>query len=160
MNSHPARVSLIHPSLCIPLYPSCTSIKPPSWSASGGNWRRQWRYDASAYFVPMRDIYQFRNTEYFLLIYRLVGLIHHNRYLHSFALGKRNCSRVELYQSYRVRVNHTRPVQYTASLGDEQTKFSGASGDREIFIFPVQLTTSRIGNLNWFIHTLLFPEQL
>ena len=29
-----------------------------------------------------------------------------------------------------------------------QTKFSGANNaDREIFIFPVQLTTSRIGNL-------------
>ena len=28
-----------------------------------------------------------------------------------------------------------------------ETKFSGANGDREIFIFPVQLTTSRIGNL-------------
>ena len=25
-----------------------------------------------------------------------------------------------------------------------ETKFSGASGDREVFIFPVQLTTSRI----------------
>ena len=28
-----------------------------------------------------------------------------------------------------------------------ETKFSGANVDREIFIFPVQLTTSRIGNL-------------
>ena len=28
-----------------------------------------------------------------------------------------------------------------------ETKFSGANGDREIFIFPVQVTTSRIGNL-------------
>ena len=27
-----------------------------------------------------------------------------------------------------------------------ETKFSGANGDREIFIFPVQLTTSRIVN--------------
>ena len=27
-----------------------------------------------------------------------------------------------------------------------ETKFSGANTDREIFIFPVQLTTSRIGN--------------
>ena len=26
-----------------------------------------------------------------------------------------------------------------------ETKFSGAKGDREIFIFRVQLTTSRIG---------------
>ena len=36
-----------------------------------------------------------------------------------------------------------------------QTKFSGANGDREIFIFPVQLTTSGIGNLTRSTHTLL-----
>ena len=36
-----------------------------------------------------------------------------------------------------------------------ETKFSGTHGDRGIFIFPVQLTTSRIGNLTRFIHTLL-----
>ena len=35
-----------------------------------------------------------------------------------------------------------------------ETKFSGANGDREIFIFPVQLTTSRIGNLTRLTHTL------
>ena len=29
-----------------------------------------------------------------------------------------------------------------------ETKFSGANADRKIFIFPVQLTTSRIGNLD------------
>ena len=32
------------------------------------------------------------------------------------------------------------------------TKFPGANGDREKFIFPVQLTTSRIGNLARLIH--------
>ena len=37
-----------------------------------------------------------------------------------------------------------------------ETKFSGAYGDRGIFIFPVQLTTSRIGNLDRLIHTLLY----
>ena len=31
---------------------------------------------------------------------------------------------------------------------------TGANGDRETFIFPVQLTTSRIGNLTRSIHTL------
>ena len=36
-----------------------------------------------------------------------------------------------------------------------ETKFSGANGHREILIFPVQLTTSRIGNLTRLIHTLL-----
>ena len=35
-----------------------------------------------------------------------------------------------------------------------ETKFSGANADREIFIFPVQLTTgSRINNLTRLIHT-------
>ena len=37
-----------------------------------------------------------------------------------------------------------------------ETKFSGANGDRKISIFPVQLTTSRIGNLTRLIHTLLY----
>ena len=36
-----------------------------------------------------------------------------------------------------------------------ETKLSGTYGDRGIFIFPVQLTTSRIGNLTLLIHTLL-----
>ena len=35
-------------------------------------------------------------------------------------------------------------------------KFPGADGDRERFIFPVQLTTSRIGNLTRLVHTLLY----
>ena len=33
-------------------------------------------------------------------------------------------------------------------------QFSGANADKEIFIFPVQLTTCRIGNLTRLIHTL------
>ena len=37
-----------------------------------------------------------------------------------------------------------------------ETKFSGTHGDRGIFIFHVQLTTSRIGNLARLIHTLLY----
>ena len=37
-----------------------------------------------------------------------------------------------------------------------ETKFSGPNRDREIFIFPVQLTTSRISNLTRSIHTLLY----
>ena len=40
-----------------------------------------------------------------------------------------------------------------------ETKFSGASGDREIFIFPIQLITSRIGNLTWFILTLAICDH-
>ena len=34
-------------------------------------------------------------------------------------------------------------------------QISGANGDREICIFPVTLTTSRVGNLTQLIHTLL-----
>ena len=37
-----------------------------------------------------------------------------------------------------------------------KTKFSDANEDREIFISPVQLTTSRIGNLTRLIYTLLY----
>ena len=36
-----------------------------------------------------------------------------------------------------------------------EIKLSGTYGDRGIFIFPVQLTASRIGNLTRLIHTLL-----
>ena len=34
-----------------------------------------------------------------------------------------------------------------------EAKFSGANGDKEILIFPVQLTTSKIGNLTGLILT-------
>ena len=37
-----------------------------------------------------------------------------------------------------------------------ETKSSDTHGDRGIFISPVQLTTSRIGNLTRLIHTLLY----
>ena len=37
-----------------------------------------------------------------------------------------------------------------------ETKFSGANEDREIFIFPVQLTTSRIGNLTRLMHIYIY----
>ena len=37
-----------------------------------------------------------------------------------------------------------------------ETKFSGTYGDMGIFIFPVQLATSRIGNLTRLINTLLY----
>ena len=35
-----------------------------------------------------------------------------------------------------------------------ETKFSGTNAEREIFIFPVQLTTCRTGNFTGLIHTL------
>ena len=40
-----------------------------------------------------------------------------------------------------------------------KTKFSGARGDREKNVFPVQLTTSRIGNLTLLIHTLAICDD-
>ena len=36
-----------------------------------------------------------------------------------------------------------------------EIKLSGVNGDRDIFVFPAQLTTSRIGNLTRLIHALL-----
>ena len=41
-----------------------------------------------------------------------------------------------------------------------ETNFSGANGDRGIFIFPVQLTTSRIGNFTRLNHTLLYVTAI
>ena len=40
------------------------------------------------------------------------------------------------------------------------SKFSGTHGDRGIFIFPVQLTTSRTGNLTRLIDTLLYVTAI
>ena len=40
-----------------------------------------------------------------------------------------------------------------------ETKFSGANADREIFISPVQLITSRIGNLTRLIPTLTICDD-
>ena len=40
-----------------------------------------------------------------------------------------------------------------------ETEFSGADGDREMSFFPVQLTTSRIGNLTRLIHTLAICDD-
>ena len=40
-----------------------------------------------------------------------------------------------------------------------ETNFSGANADREIFIFHVQLTTSRIGDLTRMIHTFAISDD-
>ena len=37
-----------------------------------------------------------------------------------------------------------------------ETEFSGVNVNRETFIFPVHLTTSRVGNLIRLVHTLLY----
>ena len=42
----------------------------------------------------------------------------------------------------------------TAEPVSRETKFSGANADRETSIFPVQLTTCRIGNIIRLIHAL------
>ena len=47
------------------------------------------------------------------------------------------------------RLTRDRPNPY------RETKFSGANRDKEMFIFVVQLATTRIGNLTRWIHTLL-----
>ena len=41
------------------------------------------------------------------------------------------------------------------ALPSRETEFSGTNADREIFIFPLQLTTCRTGNLNRLIRTTL-----
>ena len=68
-----------------------------------------------------------------------------------------------------LRRNPVSKHQIQPEYGDEQadagrdcrtrleTEFSGANRDREIFIFPVQLTTSRIGSLTQLILTLAIP---
>ena len=40
-----------------------------------------------------------------------------------------------------------------------ETKFSGTNGDREELFFPIQLTTSRIGNLTRLILTLVICDD-
>ena len=60
-------------------------------------------------------------------------------------LGRNTVSRhhIQLEQTDAGRPNPSR-----------ETKFSGANADKEIFFFPVQLTTSKIDNLTRLIHTL------
>ena len=47
----------------------------------------------------------------------------------------------------------------TAEPISRDQKFSGANGDRENMFFPVQLTTSRIGNLTRLILTLALCDD-
>ena len=54
------------------------------------------------------------------------------------------------------RVVRDRPAEPVS-----QAQFSGANGDREKLIFPVQLTTSRIGKLlARLIYTLLYVRTI
>ena len=74
----------------------------------------------------------------------------------------------EMDAAAEIERNPARKHQIPLENGDEQADAGrdcrnrlakpnsqvGANEDREIFIFPVQLTTSRIGNLTRLIHTL------
>ena len=69
------------------------------------------------------------------------------------------CARLRKFGSHydtRCEGNYLGRVGNTCRQSYAETKFSGTHGDRGIFIFPVQLTTSRIGNLTRLIHTLLY----
>ena len=44
-------------------------------------------------------------------------------------------------------------------LSSRETKFSGANEGREVLIFPVELTTSSIGNLTRSIHTVVYDDH-
>ena len=68
-----------------------------------------------------------------------------------------------LYTNRRKESNPTRKHRIQPEQADgmgrpnpsRETTFSGANGDREIFIFPVKRTTSRICNHTRLIHSLL-----
>ena len=50
----------------------------------------------------------------------------------------------------------SRPTRDGTAEPVSRDEIIGANGDREILFSPVQLTTSRIGNLTRLIHTLLY----
>ena len=57
----------------------------------------------------------------------------------------------ELGRISEVRTTFSQSIEMSRP---RETKFSGANADRKILIFPVQLTTCRIGNLTRLIYTL------
>ena len=70
-------------------------------------------------------------------------------------LGRNPVSKHQIQPEYVWRMNRL-TWDGTAENPSRETKFSGTRGDRGMFIFPVQLTTSRIGNLTRLIHTLVY----
>ena len=58
------------------------------------------------------------------------------------------------------RSSYTWMSQFCTSTGrlnpSRETKFSRTHGDKGILFLPLQVTTSRIGNLSRLIHTLLY----
>ena len=63
-----------------------------------------------------------------------------------------------MHNNYQVLLSASDNYQGLPKLSRE-TKFSGANGDREISIFPVQLTTSRTDNLTRMILTLAICDD-
>ena len=61
------------------------------------------------------------------------------------------------HEQFHMRLSFPTPTTSSGSRPNpsRETEFSGANGSREIFISPVQPTTSRVGNLTRLIHTLL-----
>ena len=68
-------------------------------------------------------------------------------------LGRNPVSKHQIQSEYRDEQAECGTGRLNLS---RETKFSGTYGDRGIFIFPAQLTTSRIGSLTRLIHTLLY----
>ena len=73
------------------------------------------------------------------------------RLMHTLAI----CVTIHTYIVQDYTSCHNRLSMETTGLPNpsRETKFPGANADREIFIFLVQLTTYRIGNLTRLIHT-------
>ena len=68
-------------------------------------------------------------------------------------IGRNRVSKHQIQPEYEERTGWRGTGRGNPS---RETKFAGANGEREImYIFPVQLTTSRIGNLARLIRTLL-----
>ena len=80
------------------------------------------------------------------------------------AAGEGTVDRVAIYWVHTQYIHQIQP-EYGEWAGwrgtgrpnpPRETKFSGANGDMEMFSFPVQLITSRIGNLTRLIRTLQY----
>ena len=81
-----------------------------------------------------------------------------NAYLHVHDLGhigkleaNLDSFKTPLSTRFSLSMEMSRLTRDGTANPSRENKFSGTHGDREIFIFPVQLTTSRIGNLARFL---------
>ena len=53
----------------------------------------------------------------------------------------------------------SKPTRDGTAEPSRETKFSGANADRGMFIFPIQLATSRVGNLTRLIVILAICDD-